>query len=44
VRHHQGLVAVALAFGGLRERAGIEERERLARQIHDGIAQELGMH
>ncbi len=41
VRHHQGLVAVALAFGGLRERAGIEERERLARQIHDGIAQEL---
>ncbi len=38
---HQGLVAVALAFGGLRERAGIEERERLARQIHDGIAQEL---
>jgi signal transduction histidine kinase len=40
-RQHQGLVAVALAFGGLRERAGIEERERLARQIHDGIAQEL---
>jgi signal transduction histidine kinase len=38
---HQGLIAVALAFGGLRERAGIEERERLARQIHDGIAQEL---
>ncbi len=41
VRKHQGLVAVALAFSGLRERAGIEERERLARQIHDGIAQEL---
>jgi signal transduction histidine kinase len=40
-RQHQGLVAVALAFGALRERAGIEERERLARQIHDGIAQEL---
>ena len=40
-RQHQGLIAVALAFGGLRERAGIEERERLARQIHDGIAQEL---
>jgi signal transduction histidine kinase len=38
---HQGLIAIALAFGGLRERAGIEERERLARQIHDGIAQEL---
>ena len=38
-RQHQGLIAVALAFGGLRERAGIEERERLARQIHDGIAQ-----
>ena len=41
VQHHQGLVSVALAFGGLRERAGIEERERLARHIHDGIAQEL---
>lgn len=41
VRKHQGLVAVALAFSGLRERAGIEERERLARQIHDGIAQEI---
>ncbi len=41
VSQHQGLVAVALAFGGLRERAGIEERERLARHIHDGIAQEL---
>ncbi|MEP6648399.1 MAG: histidine kinase [Lapillicoccus sp.] len=40
-RQHQGLIAVALAFGGLRERAGIEERERLARQIHDGVAQEL---
>jgi signal transduction histidine kinase len=40
-RQHQGLIAVALAFGGLRERAGIEERERLARQIHDGMAQEL---
>ena len=32
---------MALAFSGLRERAGIEERQRLARQIHDGIAQEL---
>jgi len=41
VRQHEGLVAVALAFAGLRERAGIEERERLARTIHDGIAQEL---
>jgi len=36
-----GIVGVALAFGQLRERAGLEERERLARQIHDGIAQEL---
>lgn len=41
VDRHGGLVGVALAFGMLRERAGIEERERLARQIHDGIAQEL---
>lgn len=41
VRQHQGLVAVALSFSALRERAGIEERERLARVIHDGVAQEL---
>lgn len=35
------LIGVALAFAGLRERAGFEERERLAREMHDGIAQEL---
>jgi signal transduction histidine kinase len=28
-------------FAGLRERAGLEERERLAREMHDGIAQEM---
>ena len=28
-------------FASLRERAGLEERERLAREMHDGIAQEL---
>lgn len=35
------LLGVALAFTELRERAGFEERERLAREMHDGIAQEL---
>ena len=35
------LIGVALAFTNLRERAGFEERERLAREMHDGIAQEL---
>lgn len=35
------LIGVALAFAKLRERAGFEERERLAREMHDGIAQEL---
>ena len=35
------LIGVALAFTHLRERAGFEERERLAREMHDGIAQEL---
>jgi signal transduction histidine kinase len=32
---------VSLIFAALRERAGFEERERLAREMHDGIAQEL---
>jgi len=32
---------VALIFAGLRQHAAFEERERLAREMHDGIAQEL---
>ncbi len=35
------VLGVALAFANLRERAGFEERERLAREMHDGLAQEL---
>jgi signal transduction histidine kinase len=32
---------LSVVFASLRERAGLEERERLAREMHDGIAQEL---
>ncbi len=35
------VLGVALAFAKLREHASFEERERLAREMHDGIAQEL---
>lgn len=38
---HAGTIDVALSFAALREHAGMEERERLAREMHDGIAQEL---
>ncbi len=38
---HSANLDVALMFAALRERAGYEERERLAREMHDGIAQEL---
>lgn len=38
---HSANIDVALIFAALRERAGMEERERLAREMHDGIAQEL---
>lgn len=38
---HGTMLGLALAFARLRERAGLEERERLAREMHDGIAQEL---
>ena len=41
VRRHGPVIGVALSFASLRERAGFEERERLAREMHDGIAQEL---
>ena len=38
---HSANVDVALIFTALRQRAALEERERLAREMHDGIAQEL---
>jgi len=38
---HSANLDVALIFAALRDRAGYEERERLAREMHDGIAQEL---
>jgi signal transduction histidine kinase len=38
---HSANLDVALIFTALRQRAAFEERERLAREMHDGIAQEL---
>ena len=38
---HSANLDVALIFAGLRQHAAFEERERLAREMHDGIAQEL---
>jgi signal transduction histidine kinase len=38
---HSANVDVALIFAALRQHAAFEERERLAREMHDGIAQEL---
>jgi len=38
---HSAKVDVALIFAALRQKAAFEERERLAREMHDGIAQEL---
>lgn len=38
---HSPNVDVALIFAALRQEAAFEERERLAREMHDGIAQEL---
>jgi len=38
---HSPNVDVALIFSQLRQHAAFEERERLAREMHDGIAQEL---
>jgi len=38
---HSANVDVALIFAALRQKAAFEERERLAREMHDGIAQEL---
>lgn len=38
---HSANLDVALIFAALRQNAAFEERERLAREMHDGIAQEL---
>ena len=38
---HAPHIDLSVVFASLRERAGLEERERLAREMHDGIAQEL---
>ena len=38
---HSANVDVAMIFASLRQHAAFEERERLAREMHDGIAQEL---
>ncbi|WP_270886494.1 sensor histidine kinase [Pedococcus sp. 5OH_020] len=38
---HAANLDLSVLFAGLRERAGLEERERLAREMHDGIAQEM---
>lgn len=38
---HSANVDVAMIFTALRQRAAFEERERLAREMHDGVAQEL---
>jgi len=38
---HAANIDLSVLFAGLRERAGLEERERLAREMHDGIAQEM---
>jgi signal transduction histidine kinase len=40
-QRHSANVDVALIFAALRQNAAFEERERLAREMHDGIAQEL---
>ena len=40
-RRHSANIDLSVLFAGLRERAGLEERERLAREMHDGIAQEM---
>jgi signal transduction histidine kinase len=38
---HSPFLDAGLVFDSLRVKAGLEERERLAREMHDGIAQEL---
>lgn len=38
---HSANIDLSVLFASLRERAGLEERERLAREMHDGIAQEM---
>lgn len=38
---HSANMGVALIFAALRSRTGVQERERLAQELHDGVAQEL---
>lgn len=38
---HAASIDIAVLFASLRERSSLEERERLAREMHDGVAQEL---
>ena len=38
---HAASIDLSVLFASLRERSGLEERERLAREMHDGVAQEL---
>lgn len=40
-QRHSANIDLSVLFAGLREQAGLEERERLAREMHDGIAQEM---
>ncbi len=41
VRAASPLLEASILFAGLRERAALEERSRLAREMHDGVAQDL---
>ncbi len=38
---HAASIDLSVLFASLRERSSLEERERLAREMHDGVAQEL---
>lgn len=40
-RHHEPFIELASLFAWLRDQALREERDRLSRQIHDGIGQEI---
>lgn len=40
-RHHEPFIELASLFAWLRDQALHEERDRLSRQIHDGIGQEI---
>lgn len=38
---HAPLLDTSMVFGWLRSRSGVEERSRLSREIHNGVAQDL---